>query len=213
MLKRGLWTREYVSQIQSSGTISIFLVTHQSGKSQENSYRCYPWRKTARFSPGCTLLPRYGMTTKTSSSSTKTRPVHRRCHKWEVWELEQSLTWHLAWKTLFQWKEIREEASHRWTSLRTKEQRIHGLTFWWQRSSSQIQHRHRDEADSVTPRLVGVSAPISSIVYTQIAFTKDIRPLSWSMEEMGNPFAKYSSDLLVRDSRDVMNKADTIGQI
>ena len=51
--------------------------------------------------------------------------------------------------------------------------------------------------------------------HTQIAFTKDIRPLSWSMEEMGNPFAKYSSDFLVRDSRDVMNKAvaDTIGQI
>ena len=35
------------------------------------------------------------------------------------------------------------------------------------------------------------------------------------MEEMRNPFAEYSSNLLVRDSRDVMNKAvaDTIGQI
>ena len=35
------------------------------------------------------------------------------------------------------------------------------------------------------------------------------------MEEIGNPFAEYSSDLLVMDSRDVMSKAvaDTIGQI
>ena len=93
MLKRGLWTREYVSQILSSRTISIFLVTHHSGKSQENSYKCHPWRKPARFSPCCTLLPRYGMATKTSSSSTKTRPVLCHCRKWEVWELEHSLTW------------------------------------------------------------------------------------------------------------------------
>lgn len=51
--------------------------------------------------------------------------------------------------------------------------------------------------------------------HAQIAFTNDVSSLSRSMEEMGNPFAEYSSDLLVMDSRDVMDKAvaNTIGQI
>ena len=39
--------------------------------------------------------------------------------------------------------------------------------------------------------------------YVQIAFQKDVRSLTHAIEEMGNPFTEYSSDLLVLNRRDV----------
>jgi len=51
--------------------------------------------------------------------------------------------------------------------------------------------------------------------HAQMAFAKDVRSLKQTMEEMGNPFADYSSDLLVLNTRDVMDTAvaDTVRQI
>ena len=48
-----------------------------------------------------------------------------------------------------------------------------------------------------------------------MAFAQDVRSLSRAMEEMGNPFAEYSSDLLVLNSRNVVDTAvaDTVRQI
>jgi len=64
------------------------------------------WRTTVLYSPGCILPPRYDMVIWTSSFSMKTRPVRRLCLRWVAWELEPSLNWCPAWKTLFQWKRI-----------------------------------------------------------------------------------------------------------
>ena len=51
--------------------------------------------------------------------------------------------------------------------------------------------------------------------HAQIAFQKNVRSLTHAIEEMGNPFTEYSSDLLVPSSRDVEDTAvsETIGQI
>ncbi|KAJ8027926.1 hypothetical protein HOLleu_30023 [Holothuria leucospilota] len=51
--------------------------------------------------------------------------------------------------------------------------------------------------------------------HAQMAFAQDVRSLSRAMEEMGNPFTEYSSDLLVLDSRDVVDtaEADTVLQM
>ncbi|KAG0710519.1 hypothetical protein GWK47_022642 [Chionoecetes opilio] len=51
--------------------------------------------------------------------------------------------------------------------------------------------------------------------HAQMAFAQDVRSLSRVMEEVGNPFAEYSSDLLVLNSRDVVNTAvaDTVRQM
>ncbi|KAG0723068.1 hypothetical protein GWK47_043326 [Chionoecetes opilio] len=51
--------------------------------------------------------------------------------------------------------------------------------------------------------------------HAQMAFAQDVRSLSRAMEEMGNPFAEYSSDLLVLNSRDVVDTvvADTVRQM
>ena len=51
--------------------------------------------------------------------------------------------------------------------------------------------------------------------HTQVTFAQDVRSLSRAIEEMGNPFAEYSSDLLVLNSRDVVDTAvaDTVRQM
>ena len=51
--------------------------------------------------------------------------------------------------------------------------------------------------------------------HVQIAFQKDVRSLTHVIEEMGNPFTEYSSDLLVLNSRDVVDTAvaETVGQV
>ena len=51
--------------------------------------------------------------------------------------------------------------------------------------------------------------------HEQIAFEKDVRSLSRTVEEMGNPFNEDSSDLLVLDSRDIIDPsvADTFLKI
>ena len=51
--------------------------------------------------------------------------------------------------------------------------------------------------------------------HAQIAFQKDVRSLTHAIEEMGNPFTEYSSDLLVLNCRDVVDPAvaETVGQI
>lgn len=43
--------------------------------------------------------------------------------------------------------------------------------------------------------------------HAQMAFAQDVRSLSRLMEEMGNPFADYSTDLLVLDNRNVADAA------
>ena len=49
----------------------------------------------------------------------------------------------------------------------------------------------------------------------QIAFTRDVTSLSGAIEEMGNPFCETSSDLLVLDSRNIVDGAvaDTVHQM
>ena len=51
--------------------------------------------------------------------------------------------------------------------------------------------------------------------HAQIAFAQYVRSLSRAMEEMGNPFAEYSSDLLVLNSRNFVDTAvaDTVRQM
>ena len=51
--------------------------------------------------------------------------------------------------------------------------------------------------------------------HVQISFQEDVRSLSKTIKEMGNPFSDCSSDLLVLNSRDVMDTtvADTVGRI
>ena len=51
--------------------------------------------------------------------------------------------------------------------------------------------------------------------HTQIAFSRDVKALSTTMEGMGNPFTEESSDLLVLDSRNIVDTAvaDTVQQI
>ncbi|KAJ8050255.1 hypothetical protein HOLleu_03389 [Holothuria leucospilota] len=51
--------------------------------------------------------------------------------------------------------------------------------------------------------------------HAQMVFAQDVRSLSRAMEEMGTPFAEYSSDLLVLISRDVVDTAvaDTVLQM
>ena len=51
--------------------------------------------------------------------------------------------------------------------------------------------------------------------HEQMAFAQDVQSLSRAMEDMGNPFAEYSSDLLVLNSRDVVDTAmaDTVRQM
>ena len=51
--------------------------------------------------------------------------------------------------------------------------------------------------------------------HAQIVFQKDVRSLTHAIEEMGNPFTEYSSDLLVQNSRYVVDTAvaETVGQI
>ena len=51
--------------------------------------------------------------------------------------------------------------------------------------------------------------------HAQIASQKDVRSLTHAIEEMGNPFTEYSSDLLVLNSRDVVDTAvaETVRQI
>ena len=51
--------------------------------------------------------------------------------------------------------------------------------------------------------------------HVQMTFAQDVRSLSRVMEEMGNPFTESSSDLLVLNSRDVMDTAvaDTVRQV
>jgi len=61
-------------------------------------------------------FPRYAMVIWTSTFSTKTRPVHRLCLRWVAWDLEPSLTWCPAWKTLFQWNRISPPPEYRSTS-------------------------------------------------------------------------------------------------
>jgi len=51
--------------------------------------------------------------------------------------------------------------------------------------------------------------------HAQMAFAQDVRSLSRAMEEMGNPLAEYSGDLLVLDNSDVVDTsvAETMRQI
>ncbi len=50
---------------------------------------------------------------------------------------------------------------------------------------------------------------------TQHNFSKDVRALSITMEEMGNPFLEESTDLLVLDTRDIVDRSivDTLVNI
>ena len=51
--------------------------------------------------------------------------------------------------------------------------------------------------------------------HTQVVFARDVKALSAAMEDMGNPFTEESSDLLVLDSRNIVDAAvaDTVQQI
>ena len=51
--------------------------------------------------------------------------------------------------------------------------------------------------------------------HAQIAFQKDVRSLTYAIEEIGIPFTEHSSDLLVLNRRDVVDTAmaETVGQI
>lgn len=48
-----------------------------------------------------------------------------------------------------------------------------------------------------------------------MVFAHDVRSLSRAIEKMGNPFSEYSSDLLVLNSRDVVDAvvANTVRQM
>ena len=51
--------------------------------------------------------------------------------------------------------------------------------------------------------------------HTQMAFARDVKSLSTTTEEMGNPFCESSTDLLVLDNRNIVDSvvADTVLQI
>ena len=48
--------------------------------------------------------------------------------------------------------------------------------------------------------------------HVQIAFAKDVKSLTKTIEQMGNPFIENSDDLLVLDSRNIVDSAmaDTV---
>ena len=49
----------------------------------------------------------------------------------------------------------------------------------------------------------------------QMGFARDVKALSDTMEELGNPFSENSSDLLVLDGRNIVDAAvaDTVRQL